>query len=154
GLFVTSNSFIGLGTSQANSNSVLLTGAGTLWSNQNNFTLGNSSSANRLVVSNGATVFTGRNGLLGVNTGANSNTVMVTDPNSHWSGGGLSSFLYVGSNAPFNRLIVSNGAVADRWEFSYLGFSGTSLSNAAVVTGAGSLWSNLGPLVIGFTGVG
>src|SRR6185436_14169326 len=51
---LSSNAFIGASTSLGNNNFALLTGAGTVWSNRNDFTLGNFSVGNRLVVSNGA----------------------------------------------------------------------------------------------------
>src|SRR5207249_2639158 len=76
---LSSNATIGASTSLGNNNLALITDPGTVWSNRSDLKLGNFSSGNRLVVSNGATVFAGGSSVLGVNSGANSNSATVTD---------------------------------------------------------------------------
>src|SRR5207245_604273 len=93
---------------------------------------------NQLIVSNGATVFAGGNGVIGLNSGANLNSAVVTDVATRWL---VATNLYVGTNGAFNTLVVSNGGlVADISGF--IGYGSTSSNNVAVVTGAGSVWSN------------
>jgi fibronectin-binding autotransporter adhesin len=91
-------------------------------------------------------------GIIGFNNSAASNSVTVTDAGSRWLVGNT---LYVGSNGGFNRLVINNGAKVIS---TFVGNSGilgqttNSSSNLALVTGAGSLWSNVDPLTIGFSG--
>src|SRR5205823_8267477 len=104
---LSSNATIGASTSLGNNNFALITGPSSVWSNRNDFTVGNFSVGNRLVVSNGATVFTGGNGLLGFHFGANSNSATVTGAGSIWSNYLSTS---IGSTGSFNQLVVANGA--------------------------------------------
>jgi T5SS/PEP-CTERM-associated repeat protein len=147
---LSSNAFIGAFTSLGNNNFALLTGAGTLWSNQNNFTIGDYGVGNRLVVSDGGTVFTGGNGVLGVNSGANTNSLVITGSGTRWLGGGVVSSLLVGSNGSFNQMTISTGAqVTDRDGIVGSGVGVAGSNNTVLVTGAGSQWSNSSSLVVG-----
>src|SRR5256885_5628896 len=61
---------------------------------------------NRLVVSNGAAVFSGGNSVAGTHLGANTNSVLVTGSGTRWiawDGTGVTS-LMVGSNGSFNQM--------------------------------------------------
>ena len=150
GQVVNSNGFLGFTAASVN-NTALVTGANSVWSNRANLRVGDAGSRNQVIVSNGGMVFTAGNGIIGRITGANSNTVLVTDAGSHWTGG-LNSDLYVGSNGSFNRLVISNGAVADHWRAVQLGSTTVSVSNEVVVTGAGSVLSNSSFVVVGQNG--
>jgi T5SS/PEP-CTERM-associated repeat protein len=70
--------------STGRSNEVVVTGAGSLWSNRLDLQIGQNGAFNRLTVSNGGRVVNS-NGTVGVNTIANSNEVVVTGANSTWS---------------------------------------------------------------------
>lgn len=132
----------------ANSNQVVVADAGSMWTNQFELNVGESGSGNRLVVSNGGSLFVGTSGFMGRNSGANSNSVIVSGLGTRWL---ISSNLYVGSNGALNRLVISNGAsVANA--VGNLGFNGSSPSNLAEVTGAGSVWSNAFELHVGNSG--
>ena len=59
------------------------------------------------------------------------------------SGNALYSSLFmVGTNGAFNALIVTNGGLLTVNATSIIGNSAASSNNYAVVTGAGSIWSN------------
>src|SRR5439155_162903 len=92
---LSSNATIGAGTSAGNDNLALITGAGTVWSNQSFFHLGDFGTGNRLVMNNGAAMAVGSNVVIGLNAGANSNSVTVTDPGTRWL---VTSNVYVGTN--------------------------------------------------------
>lgn len=141
-----SNAFLGLAAS-ASGNSALVTGAGTLWSNWNDFVLGNSGAGNELVISNGAAMHIGGDSLVGGDSSARSNSVTVTGSGTKWSVGGVR--LFIGSNAPFSRLVISNGALVNSASIASFGDSPDGSNNQAVVTGPGSVWSNRFSIFIG-----
>ncbi|MBM3888015.1 MAG: hypothetical protein FJ388_02690 [Verrucomicrobia bacterium] len=58
----------------------------------------------------------------------------------------------VGTNGPFNALIVTNAGVFNVTDDGIVGNSALANSNTAWVTGANSVWSNGGDLMIGMTG--
>ena len=146
---VNSNGFLGFSASSIG-NLAMVSGAGTVWSNRADLYVGNSGGANQLVVSNGATVFVGGNAVLGINSGANSNSVSVLDAGTSWL---ITSNLYVGSNGAFNLLVVSNGARVVN-HLATVGAGLFSSNNVALITGAGSLWSNRNALIVGNSGSG
>ena len=132
----------------ANGNRACVTDGGSVWTNRQELTVGDSGSANILVVTNGATIFSSQDGFIGRSTGANSNAAVLTDSGTSWL---ISSNLYVGSNGAFNGLVVSNQArLHDR--SAVIGVSGSN--NAAMITGVGTIWSNTFDLIIGDAGVG
>jgi len=111
-------------------------------------TIGTNGSFTLLVLTNGTLLTNSGNGVIGRNTGANSNTVRMTSANTRWL---MSLDLFAGSNGAFNRLIVSNGARVEN-SFSSIGTFGSN--NEATVTGSGSLWSNRNDLYVGYFGRG
>jgi T5SS/PEP-CTERM-associated repeat protein len=129
----------------ANSNSVLVAGAGSLWSNSADVFIGLGGSFNQLVLSNGGVVANAV-GTVGNSGGANSNAVLVTGAGSLWTNNGS---LTIGNAGAFNQLVVSNGGVV-RNTLGTVGGSGSN--NLVVVTGAGSLWSNSGSVLVGSGG--
>jgi len=113
------------------SNTVVVTGPGSIWSNRAAVTLGGVGSRNLLVISNGGWM---------VNSNANigesslGNLALVTGINSVWSNRGD---LFVGNNARENQLVVSNGAVVVNG-IGLVGNNTASSNNAVVVNGVGS----------------
>jgi T5SS/PEP-CTERM-associated repeat protein len=146
GRVVNSDGFIGFNAT-SRTNTVLVTGSGSTWSNQAGLFVGNSGSGNVLIASNGAVVTVGGNGVLGLNSGAISNAATVTGPGTSWL---ITSDFYVGSNGALNVLVVSNGASV----INDIGFVGGSsgATNRGVVTGIGSIWNNRVGLIIGNQG--
>ncbi len=138
------------GTSVGNNNRAVVTDAGSSWTNGQDLYVGELGSANLLVVSNGAVISGAGHGFIGFNASARSNSVVLTDSGSRWL---LSSNLYVGSNGPFNRLVISNGARLEN-QFAAIGGGISSSNNEVVVTGVGSVWTNRATLHLGESGRG
>jgi T5SS/PEP-CTERM-associated repeat protein len=102
-----------------------------------------------LLVTNGATLATPES-IIGFNLGAISNSAIVAGPGSRWIAPGE---FEVGLNGAFNSLTVSDGGWLVSGDAS-IGLEPTSSNNAALVTGAGTVWSNLIQLAVGFAGPG
>ena len=134
----------------ATNNSVLVTGAGSVWTN--NFlslNVGNLGSFNTLTISNGGAVYINNSSYAYIGSSAlsSNNAVTVTGAGSLWS---ISQGLTVGQGS-FNVLTIANGGmVVDNNQGSIVGSN-----NSALVTGAGSVWSNRNSdVVIGSSGIG
>jgi T5SS/PEP-CTERM-associated repeat protein len=130
---------IGYGTNSSN-NSVLVTGAGSTWTNVNygGFYVGQSGSGNSLVISNGGTVdLAASHSDVYIGSGATSsnNRILVTGPNSALK---CEDYLYVGSYGSGNSLVISNGGFVGGGDL-YASIAGyNSSNNSVLVTGAGS----------------
>jgi T5SS/PEP-CTERM-associated repeat protein len=132
----------------SSSNSVLVTGTNSVWDNHFNsgsLSIGYYGSRNSLVISDGGIVLDA-SGIIGYGDQSGFNSVQVSGAGSIWSnksvslGGGISS-------PGFNSIIISNGGrVLVDPNSSYNDITGNS--NKVVVTGPGSVWSNLYNLYI------
>lgn len=100
-----------------------------------------------LVLSDNAVLTNSAHGVIGGNATARSNQVQLVSPSARWLMGGN---LMVGSNGASSTLEVSNGAVVENNQ-GYVGFL-ISSNNAALVTGAGSVWSNRQAFYVGQQG--
>ena len=87
------------------SNSVLITGAGSAWSNAADLVVGKAGPGNNLKISNGGRVFN-LAGVVGYGVGSASNSVYVAE-DSFWE----NSSLYVGFQGASNSLVVAGGSV-------------------------------------------
>ncbi|MFZ4115133.1 MAG: autotransporter-associated beta strand repeat-containing protein [Chthoniobacterales bacterium] len=136
----------------ASNNSVLVSGAGSLWSNGGDIGIGVYGTGNTMVVSNGGHVMNAGSGWIGgdgynandTSSTASNNSVLVTGLDSLWSNAGN---LTVGVYGAGNSLVISSNAQV----FSsngVIGLYATSLSNSVTVN-SGGLWSNSGILSIG-----
>lgn len=115
-------------------------------------TIGTNGSFTLLTISDNALLTSTLHGVIGRNATASSNEVRLISPTARWQPG---ITLFVGSNGAFNRLVISNGAqVVGGFlgDTAILGRNAGSMSNLALVTGAGSLWSNANVLTIGHSG--
>jgi T5SS/PEP-CTERM-associated repeat protein len=130
---------------------IIITGAGSVWTNGGTFIFGQSSNA-LLVTSGGMLVdVTGAIALPGGSGGGGAlyNTATVSGPNSLWNNLGD---LYVAENNA-QLFITNGGTVAD-----YYGYFGDIIINTgstnchALVSGPGSLWTNRNDLYIGHNG--
>ncbi len=138
--------FLPIGTQTASSNNVLLiSGTNSLFSSdQGYFYVGEGSSFNRLVVTNGAGLRDGE-GYVG---SSGNNTAIVTDPGSFWT----NKFnLTVGDSAGNNRLTVTNGAWVANQD-GMIGNDAAASNNVVIVSGTNSIWTNLGNLYLGNSG--
>lgn len=130
--------YVGYSTASSN-NSVLVTGARSVWMNPGGgVMIGSAGRGNLLTVANGGMVVSGT-GLVGSDFGTN-NLAVVTGSGSTWSN---SSFFYLGNGGSGNSLVVSNGGavVAATGYLGYGGFSGGN-DNTALISGVSSMWSN------------
>ncbi|HEX5223250.1 MAG TPA: hypothetical protein VFZ59_27065, partial [Verrucomicrobiae bacterium] len=138
------------GLAAADGNQALVTDAGSSWTNQLDLNVGEGGSGNRLTISNAATLASLSHAFIGRNFTAASNSVTVTSPGSRWL---ISSNLFVGSNGPAASLIVLNGGRVEN-AFATLGGSLSSSNNGALISGAGSIWTNRNNVVVGGLGRG
>jgi T5SS/PEP-CTERM-associated repeat protein len=148
----------------ADSNSVIVTGAGSTWENGGSLAVGgnglissnffggdtiyNGSSYNSLTISNGATVSSSTGYVGGLN--CSNNTATITGSGSVWSNSGT---LYVGwKGSSDNSLVVSDGGKLISAS-AFIGYTNSSnnvsVGNSVLVTGAGSLWINSGIITVG-----
>ncbi len=149
-----------IGGTLSGENVAVVTGAGSLWTNTSELTVGDYGSwRNQLVVSNGGTVRTGR-GYVGRDNfspalDSRENVAVVTGAGSIWEN---RLELFVGLQGSGNQLLVSDGGTVASISGT-IGY-GDSLdpsfgnNNLALVTGAGSLWTNSGHLYVGDFGSG
>jgi T5SS/PEP-CTERM-associated repeat protein len=138
-----SNGVIGE-TTIAVSNRVEVAGAGSQWTTDgtNSITVGADGSHNALVIREGALVDSYR-GVLGLTSNAQYNTALVDGPGSRWN---LASILTIGQSGSFNSLLISNGGSVTSGSGRIGAVSPLASNNLALVTGAGSVWSNAGTL--------
>ena len=145
----------------ASNNAVLVSGSGSVWNNTNILSVGNEGCGNQLTISNGGRVGGGDNfvGYVGACSNANNNAVSVSGSGSvlecsdyFWSFG---SRFYVGYSGSFNQVTISNGGQLACGNGS-VGYSTSARSNAVLVTGSGSVWSNKNQLgfSLGYNGTG
>jgi T5SS/PEP-CTERM-associated repeat protein len=133
----------------SSNNSVLVTGANSLWTNSQDIFVGLSLSDNSMVISNGGTVASVY-GYIGSYDTSSNNSVLVTGANSLWTN---SEEIYVGLFLGDNSMVISNGGTVAN-TYGYIGFFSTSSNNSVLVTGASSLWTNSGELHVGREGSG
>ncbi|MCX6899788.1 MAG: autotransporter-associated beta strand repeat-containing protein [Verrucomicrobia bacterium] len=139
---VSSGTFIGNaaadGPSGAHYNQLVITGAGTLFTNMNTLEIGNAGSFNAFVISDGAQVFSGTGGnnrvRLGTGALASNNTMLVTG-----SGSLLQTVvgLVVGEGGFGNQLTIANTGTVVEAGTTYAGAGGGS--NTIMVTDTGSV---------------
>ncbi len=115
-------------------------------------TVGTNGPFTLLTLSDNALVTNSLNGVIGRNSTARSNEVRLISPTARWQ---MGTTLSIGSTGAFNRLVIDNGAqVVGTFagNTAILGETAASTNNFALVTGAGSLWSNAGSINIGSFG--
>ena len=117
---VASNSTIGFAV--GSSNSVLVTGAGSLWTNSGTLTVGDYTGGSSLVISNGGNVLN-TTGTIGNQANYSNNSVLVTGTGSSWTN---TSTLAVGRNGGGTLTVASGGSVAS---------SGITIASSNTATG-------------------
>jgi T5SS/PEP-CTERM-associated repeat protein len=146
GSAVTNNGTLVIGNFvSARSNLVVITGAGSIWTNTSSFIIGAGGSYNQFQILAGG-VARGGDGSLGAAPGSSSNIVVVSDAGSFWR----SSYVHVGggpSAANANLLIISNGAAVSSGNAD-IGPNFSS-NNVAIVTDVNSVWTNSASLNVG-----
>ena len=147
GALATSFAHLGFNVVSGISNSVVVTGAGSRWTNRSELWLGNGSAGNQVVVTNGGVMQT-ETSIIG-NAGARSR-VLVTGAGSLWNNTAAFYLGYAASST--NELVVSNGAVLRNATSGDIGYQ--TSGNLALLTGAGSLWTIQTTLNVGRIGSG
>ncbi len=122
---------------------ILVTGAGSVWSNSHELIVGGVGGS-RMVVDGGGSLMTGWAAIRGTNS-----EILVTGTGSIWNN---RVDLRLGDSGYGHRLVVSNGGVAKNGTIAYLGITGGS--NQVIVTSAGSIWTNQGNFYLGYDSVG
>lgn len=129
----------------AKSNAVHLLSPTARWRMGGSLFIGSNGASSQLTVSNGAWV-DNLIGALGQTAASSNNTVLVTDGGSLWNN---RADLNIGGSGPNNQMIVSNGGRVHSFNGRLGRFNTTSSSNLVVVTGTGSVWSNVSALTVG-----
>jgi T5SS/PEP-CTERM-associated repeat protein len=136
--------------SGADGNGVTISGSGRM-NLSGDMIVGLASNTNSLTVQSGGAL-SGVNGFVGDNA-TSGNTATVTGANSVWTASGA---LYVSPAGSNNLLTISNGGkVAVNASDALIGANAGASGNEILVTGAGSVLSNLnGTLYVGRSGTG
>ena len=95
-------------TYTSSNNSVLVTGSGSLWTNNSDLVVGADISGNSLVISNGGKV-ANTDGFIGDTPFSSNNSVLVTGSNSLWTNAGG---LFIGNYGSGTLTIANSGSVA------------------------------------------
>jgi T5SS/PEP-CTERM-associated repeat protein len=135
-----------VGNNVGHGNLVQVSGPGSAWLNAGTLNIGSLGASNLLVIDTGGSVRS-PGAVLGGALGANANSALVTGVGSLWTDTGD---LTVGDSIG-NSLTISNGGQLHGFT-SVLGGAGVSSNNFAIVTGAGSVWSNSASLEVGQLG--
>jgi fibronectin-binding autotransporter adhesin len=111
-----------------------------------NYLVGQTNSADALLIQNGGVLSETGNGYLGYGPSASNNIALVTGTGSVWSNG---LDLYVGYLGTGNQLIITNGGVVyDR--NANVGYNEPAAGgNTVLVSGGGATWQNQGTLEVG-----
>jgi T5SS/PEP-CTERM-associated repeat protein/autotransporter-associated beta strand protein len=140
----------------SSNNTVLVTGTGSLWQNNDNLYIGTSvlsfgSLGNTLVVSNGGKVvsanLSGNGGYTYIGYGALApgNSALITGTDSLLTN---TRSLFVGHTSRGNSLVVSNGGKVANADL-FIGYTNVATNNSVQVTGTGSLLTNSGNMYVG-----
>lgn len=122
----------------AHSNEVQLGSTSARWQMGSDLFVGSNGAGNRLVVSDGA-FLNNRSGLIGYGAASSNNVALITGSGSFWTN---RSDLTVGFSGRDNQMIVSNGARVVSFGGN-LGSQPGSSNNLVLVTGSGSVWTNV-----------
>src|SRR5262249_25388581 len=136
-----------IGDNFSSNNIAVITGPGSAWTNKSSLYAGLYGPYNHLIISNSA-VASCDDGTIGSAQSATNCDALVTGPGSAWNN---QTFLYVGLDAAYSHLVVSNSAVASCRD-GRIGAGLDATNCDALVTGAGSLWSNRVSLNVGSLG--
>ncbi|MCG3150083.1 MAG: hypothetical protein PCFJNLEI_03553 [Verrucomicrobiae bacterium] len=133
----------------ATSNSLVVTGNGSTFSNTSRIQVGNNGAGNFMIIRDGATVMSG-NTFIGANALATNNMVLVTGPGSKWNIAGAATVSAVGSFSTGNSLIIeTGGSISNQGTFS-IGSQTGAQNNSLTISNGGALIT-VGLLTVGNT---
>ena len=145
GKVVNLSAIIGFDTSSSN-NAVLVTGAGSVWSNASDLYVGYNGSFNQMTIADNATV---RNNRAHIGYGSSTgNSVLVTGTGTVWVSTDNLNVGYAGSG---DALTITNGGKVSAVGV-YLGNQAGANSNIMTIIGPGSVLSNSTALGVGDNG--
>ena len=124
-------------------NLAIISGSGSIWSNNFNFIAGEQGSGNSVIITNGGALSAWGNPwgtwdgvVIGQEAGAENNWISVTGKGSSLDANACS--IYVGGSGSNNMLSITDGGYVD----SIVGYVGhSSDGNQVLVDGEGSIWS-------------
>jgi len=154
--------YVGYGRSSSN-NSVTVSGTNSSLATTNGLFVGYGNGGNSLTITDGASVTvvgTSDSDYLSLGeTGASSGNTLTVSGASTLSvnvATNSSYGIYIGDTAysSNNTMVVSAGGKVYSGGESAIGYASGGLSNSALITGAGSLWTNNGVLDVGVAGQG
>ena len=146
---IVSNSTVVGYNAGSSSNSVLVTGSGSTFTN-NGVTVGYSGSGNSLVIANGGSMQgIDSDTVIGYNSTSAGNSLQVTGAGSTLVGGKIE----VGSGGSGNSLLISSGGYVTS-NSGEIGANAGSSSNNVLVTGSGSTWEATFGVQVGSSGAG
>ncbi len=149
GLLINNRALVGSYAAASSNNSLLISDAGSVWTNNGDLYIGDYGASNSVTVSNGGKVFSGY-GYVGNQIGASNNSLLVTGPGSLWTN---RNDLNIGYSGAGNSLaILNSGGVYS--SYGYIGNNATATGNSATVAGTGSVWSTVNSLYVGDSGAG
>jgi T5SS/PEP-CTERM-associated repeat protein len=132
----------------ANFQTNIISGVRSNWAGFGAYNVGSNTFFDTLIIQNGGAL-SNFDGIIGNLGGASNNTAIVTDPGSTWTNYDV---LVVGSSAPRNSLVISNGGLVYALGGTLVGYAlAASSNNTVTVTGAGSVWTNI-DLYVGYAG--
>jgi T5SS/PEP-CTERM-associated repeat protein len=137
----------------SSNNTVIITGAGSTWTNTGGIYHGYSSGGNKVIVSDGGQLYAShylQSYASTVNPGSNS--LFITGSGSLVHLSGPAGYGYWESvYGPNDTLTIANGGRMNNTE-GYVGGSVSGSNTVVTVTGAGSVWSNRSTLFVGYAG--
>lgn len=128
------DSYVG-GTANGGSNSIVIAGPGSVWSNASRIFVGDSGIGNELSITTGGHVYN-TDAYIGRVGGADNNRVMVSGSNSVWESSG--NYL-LGVAGDGNALTITNGGYA-KSVTGYIGYFAEATGNVVTVSGSNSVW--------------
>lgn len=132
-----SAAFIGGFSTDSTNNSVLVTGAGSLWSNSSAIYVGEMGGHNTLTIASSGKVMSTSSTMMGDSFSGHSNLLQVIGAGSMLTNAGG---LWVGNNGAANRAEIADGAKVYSASSSTIGNGAGARSNLVVVAGSNSLW--------------
>ena len=135
----------------SSSNSITVSGAGSLLTNGWGVNVGLYGSGNTMTVSNGAMVNIGSGLSIGRYAGSSNNSVVITGQGTIFTnnGGNGSSDFYIGNTGSKNSLVISDGATVSGGN-GYISYNNLSSNNSVIITGSNSSWNLSQQLRVGY----
>ncbi len=138
----------------SSSNSITVSGPGSLLANRQGVRVGLYGSGNTMTVSNGAMVNIGSGLSIGLYAESSNNSVIISGQGTIFTNNGLngSSDFYIGNKGSGNSLTISNGATVSGGN-GYISYNIFSSNNSVIITGNNSTWNLKSQLQVGYASI-